>query len=143
MSDSSYLMLYPIPSVSDSIISSLVIVLHTLLHIVIQKTIDLNMMCKTTRIKKNELPDLALQLVGGNPGSNLHQEDDSQQDGEGEGHAVALLDCTAASEESNKENYASNNDEKDRSGEESISKEVQILAVSSLDNSSSDDEEEA
>ena len=56
---------------------------------------------------------------------------------------MVLLDCTTASEESNKENYASNNDEKDRSGEECISKEVQILAVSSLDNSSSDYEEEA
>jgi len=35
------LMLYSIPSMSNSIISSLIIVLHPLLHIVIQKIIDL------------------------------------------------------------------------------------------------------
>ena len=90
-----------------------------------------------------EMPDLAFQLVGSNTSSNLHQEDDTQEDGKGEGHAVVFLDCSTASKESNKEDDASNNDEEDRSGKEGISKEVKILTVSSLNNTTGDDEEES
>ena len=90
-----------------------------------------------------EMPDLAFQLVGSNTSSNLHQEDDTQEDGKGEGHAVVFLDGSTASKESNKEDDASNNNEEDRSGKEGISKEVKILTVSSLNNTTGDDEEES
>ena len=85
---------------------------------------------------------LAFQFVGSNPSTYLHQEDDAQQEGEGEGHAVVLLDCSTTSKEGNEKDDAANNDKKHGGREESITKEIKVLAVSSLDNSTSDNEEE-
>ena len=59
--------------------------------------------------------NLAFQFVGSNSSTYLHQEDDAKQEGEGEGHAVVLLDCSTTSKEGNKENDAANDDEKHRS----------------------------
>ena len=53
------------------------------------------------------LSHLRFESVSCNSCPNLHEEDDAEQDGEGESHAVVLLDRTAASKECNKENNAS------------------------------------
>ncbi len=37
--------------------------------------------------------------VGGDPGRDLHDEDDPEEDGEGEDHAVVVADGAAAAEE--------------------------------------------
>lgn len=55
---------------------------------------------------------------------------------------MILLDCSTTSKESNKEDDASNNNEKDRGGKELVTKKVKILTVDSLDNPTSNDEEE-
>ena len=55
---------------------------------------------------------------------------------------MILLDCSTTSKESNKEDDASNNYEKDRGGKELVTKKVKILTVDSLDNPTSNDEEE-
>ena len=67
---------------------------------------------------------LGLELVGRDTRSDLHEEDDPQEDGEGEGHAVVLLDGPAAPEESDKEDDAADDDEEDRGGEELVPQEV-------------------
>ena len=53
-----------------------------------------------------------LQLVCNNPRSDLHQEDDAKEDGEGESHAVVLLDSAAATEEGD-EKYNATHDDQD------------------------------
>ena len=61
-------------------------------------------------ISQKTLPTLShlrFESVSCNSCPNLHEEDDAKQDGEGESHAVVLLDRTAASKECNKENNAS------------------------------------
>ena len=63
---------------------------------------------------------LRLQFVCGDTSPDLHEEYDPEEDGEGEGHAVVLLDGSATSEECNKENDAADNDEEYRSGEELV-----------------------
>ena len=50
---------------------------------------------------------LRFESVSCNSCPNLHEEDDAEQDGEGESHAVVFLDRTTASKECNKENNAS------------------------------------
>ena len=86
---------------------------------------------------------LALQLVCSYPCPYLHQEDDAQQDGEGEGHAVVLLNSPTTTKESNEEDDAANNDEKHRSGEESITKKVKILTVSALNYTTSNNQKQS
>ena len=71
---------------------------------------------------------LGPQVVGRDPHHHLQQEDDAQQPGEGEGHAVALVDSTTASEEGDTEDDDTKDDEEDRSGE-MMTKEVKILTV--------------
>ena len=56
--------------------------------------------------------------VGSNAGSQLEQKDESQENGEGDGHAVVLLDGAAAAEEGDEEDDAADDDEENRSVEE-------------------------
>ena len=86
---------------------------------------------------------MGLQFVGSDTSTDLHQEDDAEKDGEGESHAVVLLDGAAATEEGDKEDNASNDDEEDRSGEELVPEEVKVLTVGSLDDPTSDNEEQS
>lgn len=98
-----YLQLNDVPGVSHSLVPRLVVIPHAGLHVGVEQT-----------------RNLGLQLVGRNTCSDLHKEDNPEEDGEGEGHAVVLLDGSATSEECNKENDAADNDEEYRSGEELV-----------------------
>ena len=120
-----YLQLNDVPGVSHPLVPGLVVVPHPGLHVGVQQACH-----------------LGLELVGRDTCSDLHEEDDPQEDGEGEGHAVVLLDGSATSEESHKEDDAADNDEEDRSGEELVAQKVEVLAVGSLDNPASHYEEQ-
>jgi len=56
---------------------------------------------------------------------------------------MILLDSPTTSKESNKKYDTSNNNEENRSGEEGIAKEVKVLTVSSLYNTTSYDQKES
>ena len=105
--------------------AGLVVVRHAGLHVGVEQVLH-----------------LGLELVGRDTCSDLHEEDNSEEDGEGEGHAVVLLDGSTAPEESHKEDDAADDDEEDRRGEELVAQEVEVLAVGSLDNSASHYEEQ-
>ena len=120
-----YLQLNDVPGVSHPLVPRLVVIPHAGLHVGVEQT-----------------RNLGLQLVGRNTCSDLHKEDNPEEDGEGEGHAVVLLDGPAAPEESDKEDDAADDDEEDRGGEELVPQEVQVLAISSLDHPASHYEEQ-
>ena len=84
-----------------------------------------------------------LEFVSSNPSSDLHEEDDAQEDGEGEGHAVVLLDGAAAAEEGDEEDDAADDDEEDGRVEELVAQEVEVLAVHPLDHATSHDQAQA
>ena len=105
--------------------AGLVVVRHAGLHVGVEQVLH-----------------LGLELVGRDTCSDLHEEDDPEEDGEGEGHAVVLLDGSAAPEEGHKEDDAADDDEEDRRGEELVAQEVEVLAVGSLDHSASHYEEQ-
>ena len=86
---------------------------------------------------------LSLELISGNACADLHEEDDAHEDGEGGGHAVVLLDRAAAAEEGDEEDDAPDNDEEDRSGEELVAEEVEVLTVGSLNAPTSHNQEES
>ena len=86
---------------------------------------------------------LSLELISRNACADLHEEDDAHEDGEGGGHAVVLLDRAAAAEEGDEEDDAADDDEEDRRVEELVAEEVEILRVSTLDHSSSHNQEQA
>lgn len=77
--------------------------------------------------------------VCANAGPQLDEEDEAEQDGEGHGHAVVLLDGPAAPEEGHEEDDAANDDEEDRRVEEAAAEKVQVLAVDALDHGPGDD----
>ena len=83
-----------------------------------------------------------LQFVSSNSCPDLHQEDDAQEDGEGEGHAVVLLDGAATPEEGHEEDDAAHDDQEHGGGEELVSEKIEILGVGSLNNSSGDNQEQ-
>ena len=83
-----------------------------------------------------------LEFVSSNPCPDLHEEDDAQEDGEGEGHAVVLLDGTATPEEGNEEDDAAHDDQEHGGGEELVTEKIEILGVGSLNNSSSHNQEQ-
>ena len=83
-----------------------------------------------------------LQFVSSDPSPDLHEEDDAQEDGEGEGHAVVLLDGTATPKEGNEEDDAAHDDQEHGGGEELVSEEVEILGIGALNNSSRDNQEQ-
>ena len=120
-----HLQLNDVPGVSHPLIAGMVVVPHAGLHVGVEQP-----------------GHLGLELVGRDTCTDLHEEDDPEEDGEGEGHAVVLLDGSAAPEESNKEDDAADDDEEHRSGEELVSQEVEVLAVSSLDHAASHYEEQ-
>ena len=138
----SHLGLDDVPGVSHSLVPALVVVLHPGLHVGVQQTRHLHTVLLSTEVQQSS-PYLGLQFVGGDTCPDLHQEDDAEEDGEGEGHAVVLLDGTTAAEERDEEDDASDNDEEDRSGEELVAEEVQVLTVGSLDDTSSHDQEQS
>ena len=137
----SHLGLDDVPGVSHSLVPALVVVLHPGLHVVVEQIPHLHNVLLST--VQQSSPYLGLQFVGGNTRPDLHHEDDAEEDGEGEGHAVVLLDGTTAPEEGDEEDDASDNDEEDRSGEELVAEEVQVLTVGSLDDTSSHDQEQS
>ena len=86
---------------------------------------------------------LRLQFVCGDTSPDLHEEYDPEEDGEGEGHAVVLLDGSTAAKEGYEEDDATDDDKEDRSWEELVTEEVQVLTVGSLDNTSCNYEEQS
>lgn len=56
---------------------------------------------------------------------------------------MVLLNGATATEEGDKEDNASNDDKEDRSGEELVPQEVKVLTVGSLDDPTSDNEEQS
>ena len=122
---------------SHSIKTSLVIILHSFLHVGLKQVLDLKInqfyFLKPTNCSQN---CLRLEFIGSNTSPNLHEENDTQQNCKGKGHAMVLLDGPTATEEGDKEDDTSDNDEEDRGREELISQEVKILTVGSLHNSS-------
>ena len=138
----SHLGLDDVPGVSHSLVPALVVVLHPGLHVVVEQILHLHNVLQSEEVQQSS-PYLGLQFVGGDTCPDLHQEDDAEEDGEGEGHAVVLLDGTTTPEEGDEEDDASDNDEEDRSGEELVTEEVQVLTVGSLDYTSSHDQEQS
>ena len=127
----SHLGLDDVPGVSHSLVPALVVVLHPGLHVVVEQIPHLHNVLLST--VQQSSPYLGLQFVGGNTRPDLHHEDDAEEDGEGEGHAVVLLDGSTASKEGYEEDDATDDDEEDRSGEELVTEEVQVLTIGSLD----------
>ena len=82
------------------------------------------------------------EFVSSNSCPDLHQEDDAQKDGEGEGHAVVLLDGATTPEEGHEEDDAAHDDQEHGGGEELVPEKVEILGVGSLNNSSGDNQEQ-
>ena len=117
---------------SRSLVPALVVVLHPGLHVGVEQVLHLHTVLLSGEVQQSS-PYLGLQCVGGDTHPDLHQEDDAEEDGEGEGHAVVLLDGSTASKEGYEEDDATDDDEEDRSGEELVTKEVQVLTVCSLD----------
>ena len=124
----SHLGLDDVPGVSHSLVPALVVVLHPGLHVDVEQVPHLHTVILSTEVQQSS-PYLGLQFVGGDTCPDLHQEDDAEEDGEGEGHAVVLLDGTTTAEEGDEEDDASDNDEEDRNGEEPVAEEVQVLTV--------------
>ena len=75
--------------------------------------------------------------------SNLQDEDDCKQAGEGESHAVVLLDSSTAAKEGDGKDEASKDDDVWRGGEELITKKVQILLILCVDDDPNHHEHEA
>ena len=86
---------------------------------------------------------LRFEFISSNTCPNLHEEDDTEQNGEGEGHAVVLLDGPAAAKEGDEEDDTSHDDEEDWGREELVSKEVKILTVGPLDHTPCHNQEQA
>jgi len=107
-----------VPGLGDSVVAGLVVVLHALLHVHLYQIVH-----------------LVLEPVGCDAGPDLHEEDDAQQHGKGQGHARILLDGSAAPEESDEEDDAADHDEEDGRVEEVVAQEVQVLTVGSLNDS--------
>ena len=122
---------------SHSIKTSLVIILHSFLHVGLKQVLDLKIshfyFLKPTNCLQNYL---RLQFIGSNTSPNLHEENNTQKNCKGEGHAMVLLDGSTATKEGDKEDDTSDNDEEDGGREELISQKVKILTVGSLHHSS-------
>ena len=129
---------------SHSLVACLVVVLHAVLHVGFKQFSHLSSKTQFYIVLNSTSETyLGLQFVGSDTSTDLHQEDDAEKDGEGESHAVVLLDGAAATEEGDKEDNASNDDKEDRSGEELVPEEVKVLTVGSLDDPTSDNEEQS
>ena len=130
-----------VPGVGDAIVILLLVILHSLLHVGVDNGINL---ASILSVNRNVLiwVHLVLQFVCSDPRPDLHEEDDAQQHGEGEGHAVILLDGAATPEEGDKEDDAAHDDQEHRGREELISKKVEILGIGALNNSSRDNQEQ-
>ena len=131
-----------VPGVGDAIVILLLVILHSLLHVGVDNGINLASILSVNRNTMLIWVHLVLQFVSSDPRPDLHEEDDAQQHGEGEGHAVILLDGAATSEEGDKEDDTAHDDQEHRGREELVSKKVEILGIGSLNNSSSDNQEQ-
>ena len=78
---------------------------------------------------------LVAHHVGPDSGAQFQEEYEGEQHGEGDGHAVVLLDRAAAAKEGDEEDDAANNNEEDGSVEELVAEKVKILGVRPLDHS--------
>ena len=78
--------------------------------------------------------------VCGDSGAQFDDEDESQQHGEGDGHAVVLLDGPTTPEEGDAEDDASNHHKQHGRVEKLITQKVQVLTVSTLDHTARDDQ---
>ena len=119
------LVLQHVPGVGHPLEPGLVVVLHPPLHVGVDQRLH-----------------LALQLVRRDTRPDLHQENDAQQGGECEGHAVVLLNGTAAAEEGDEKDDAADNNKEYWSVEEAIAEKVKILTVRSLHYSACHDQEQ-
>ena len=86
---------------------------------------------------------LVAHHVGPDAGAQFQEEDEGEQHGEGDGHAVVLLDGAATAEEGDEEDDAADDDEEDGRVEEAVAEEVQVLTVHALDHPASHDQAEA
>ena len=118
-------MLYHVPRPRHPYVSVLPVVLQSFLHVCL-----------------NDPFDLVLHHVGPDPGSELHQEDDGQEDGEGHGHAEVFLDGPATPEEGDEEDHAADHHKEDRGVEELAAEKVDVLAVDALDHGTGDDKDQ-
>ena len=75
--------------------------------------------------------------------AQLQQEYEGEEHGEGDGHAVVLLDGAAAAEEGDEEDDAADDDEEDGRVEELVAQEVEVLTVHALDHAARHDQAEA
>ena len=82
-------------------------------------------------------------MISSHSSSNLKDENDSKQTGEGESHAVVLLDSSTAAKEGDGKDEASKDDDVWRGGEELITKKVQILLIHCMDGDPNHHEHEA
>ena len=131
-----------VPGVGDAIVILLLVILHSLLHVGVDNGINLASILSVNRNTMLIRVHLVLQFVSSDPRPDLHEEDDAQQHGEGEGHAVILLDGAATPEEGDKEDDAAHDDQEHGGGEELVPEKVEILGVGTLNNSSSHNQEQ-
>ncbi len=116
-------MLDHIPRLGDSVVSGLLVVLHAQLHVLLEHA-----------------PDLVPHGVNGDGAADLHDEDDAEEDGEGDGHALVLLDGAAAAEEGHDEDEEAHADDQEGRVQEVVAQEVQVLPVRALDHGAGDDQ---
>ena len=119
-------MLNDVPSFGDSSISVLGVVLQSQFHVSLDDSVH-----------------VGLHEVGPHAAADLHEEDDAEQHGKGQGHAVVLLNGAAASEEGHPEDEESDDDQQNRRVEEPRAEKVQILAVDALNDDAGDDQNQA
>lgn len=81
--------------------------------------------------------------VGADPAADLDEEDDREEDGEGQGHAVGLLDRAAAPEEGDDEDEAAHGDQQDGRVEHLRAEKVEVLRVDALDHRAGDDQNQS
>eukprot|EP00092_Neocalanus_flemingeri_P052323 GFUD01061151.1.p2 GENE.GFUD01061151.1~~GFUD01061151.1.p2 ORF type:complete len:163 (-),score=41.42 GFUD01061151.1:80-568(-) len=86
---------------------------------------------------------LCLEMISSNPSYNLRYEDSPKQAGKCESHTVVLLDSTTTSKERDYKDDTPEDDDENRSGEEVITKKVQILSVGSLEYNTSHNQQQA
>ena len=118
-----HLVLHNIPCLSDTSIIFLSVVQQSFLHVFGEDSADF-------------IPE----HVSRNSGRDLDEEDESQQNREGDCHAMILLDSSATSKESDEEDDASNDHQQHWRVEELVTQKVQVLAVSALNDTASNDE---
>ena len=91
-----YLVLDHVPSVGDAVVAVPAVVEQAFFHVGV-----------------DDAADLGSHDVSGDADSELDEEDASEEEREGEGHALVLLDGSAAAEEGDTENDQSDNDLKE------------------------------